>query len=1176
MHNSQEIQKAKEIILSVRGKSLSRDERKEKAVELAVLMLRQARLIETKKERRLRNELAKMMEDSQGKNFLIQMTDQAFRSKDSKRIVDQIQFLLQKYGVPKFLSQGQRFAMHVVSQVGSYFPKLFDKLTKYLIRERTASLILPANSKKLERHIKKRAAEGIKLNINHIGEAILGEEEAKRRLNVYLNDLANPSIDCISVKISAICSQINIVAFESTLELISSRLILLYRAAKENLNVENGKKVFKFVYLDMEEYRDLHLTVEAFKRVLEKEEFKSLSAGIVLQSYLPDSFLVQQELTIWAMKRVNQGGALIKIRLVKGANLAMEQVEASLKGWPPAPFDDKSLVDANYIRMIDYGTQIEHIKSAELAIASHNLLDIAYALVLISERQVEKYASFEMLEGMAEAIAKVVRELSGNLLLYCPVVSDEEFQNAVAYLVRRLDENTAPGNFLREAFSLNPKSENWKKQVELFYKSCDDAANLSFYPRRSQNRFLEEKFQDINTPFQNEADTDFSLPQNRSWAMKIVNDWSEKKLSQIPLNINGEFILTKNSKHKSSFEKGDLYSYSIADSQHIETAIQTAVSAVSSPLEVRARISILAKVAHYLRLERGNLIGAMILDNKKTVEQADVEVSEAIDFAEYYLRVMSDLNSIEEIKFSPKGVVLVASPWNFPCSIAAGGILSAFVTGNSVIFKPAEEAILVGFHLAKIFWKSGIPSEFLQFVVCEDEPIGSLMIKDPRINSVILTGATATAKTFLNLRPGIDLMAETGGKNAMIITSLADRDLSIKELCSSAFSFSGQKCSACSLAICEKEVYDDENFREQLKSAVASLKVGSAYHLDTKINPLIGKPNAALYYGLTELEEGEEWLLQPKQDEKNPDLWTPGIRLHAKPGSISHTVEFFGPVLTLMRADDLKQAIELANGTPYGLTSGLQSLDVREQQYWIKNIEAGNCYINRGITGAIVQRQPFGGCKESSFGPGLKAGGPSYLIQLMQSKDILFPKEQLSPRDDVKALATYLPNESIRDRSDFNIFQQSIGSYAFFFHHLFCQQTDVSLCRGQDNYFKYVPRKGMVFRILPNDALVDILRVIAAAKTCHTELEISASKKIKGLNVEVESDEAFLNRVREGKMKRIRLLQEPDDALKNALAISSCNVIHENVSSHGRIELLNYLREVAISIDYHRYGNLVR
>jgi RHH-type proline utilization regulon transcriptional repressor/proline dehydrogenase/delta 1-pyrroline-5-carboxylate dehydrogenase len=292
----------------------------------------------------------------------------------------------------------------------------------------------------------------VKVNLNHLGEAILGEEEAHRRLQIYLDDLARPEVECISIKISTITSQINLLAWDYTLDRLAERLRQLYRTAMNYQYSLDEKNHDKFVNLDMEEYRDLHLTVELFCKVLNESEFFHYSGGIVLQSYLPDAYSIQQELTQWAMQRVNLGGASIKIRVVKGANLAMEQVEASLHGWPQAPYTQKEHVDANFKRMVIFGCEPKHAQAVRLGVASHNLFDIAYALLTIHEKGVGEFVHFEMLEGMAPHIRRVVQILSKEMLLYCPVAQEEEFQNAVAYLVRRLDENTAPQNFLRHLF----------------------------------------------------------------------------------------------------------------------------------------------------------------------------------------------------------------------------------------------------------------------------------------------------------------------------------------------------------------------------------------------------------------------------------------------------------------------------------------------------------------------------------------------------------------------------------------------------------------------------------------------------------------------------------------------------------------------------------------------------
>jgi RHH-type proline utilization regulon transcriptional repressor/proline dehydrogenase/delta 1-pyrroline-5-carboxylate dehydrogenase len=264
-----------------------------------------------------------------------------------------------------------------------------------------------------------------------------------------------------------------------------------------------------------------------------------------------------------------------------------------------------------------------------------------------------------------------------------------------------------------------------------------------------------------------------------------------------------------------------------------------------------------------------------------------------------------------------------------------------------------------------------------------EERLGSRLVKNRRIAGVILTGAAETARRFLDWRPDLRLFAETGGKNSITITDLADRDQAVSDLIHSAFGHAGQKCSAASLGICEAAVYDDPEFRRRLRDAAASLEVGPADSAGVRIPPLIRHPGTELERALNHCEDGQKWLLKPRclDAEGSRRLWTPGIKLGVKRGSWFHQTECFGPILGLMRARSLDHAISLANAVPYGLTAGLQSLDEREIAHWLEHIDAGNCYVNRSITGAVVRRQPFGGWKASRYGPGAKAGGPRYVDQ---------------------------------------------------------------------------------------------------------------------------------------------------------------------------------------------------
>ncbi|MCB1113982.1 MAG: bifunctional proline dehydrogenase/L-glutamate gamma-semialdehyde dehydrogenase, partial [Chlamydiia bacterium] len=586
------------------------------APELAEKLLVAANADESYREKKQYQELSRMMEDEKGKIFLTALTDQCFRSLKSSRVADQICYLIDKYGIPKYPDAYKRLGLKVFRWFGKWLPGLFVPLTKSFVRHETSNLILPGEREKLSRHMERRRKEGVRINLNHLGEAILGEKEAKRRLDIYMDDLINPSVEYISVKISTIYSQISLTAREKTLTALSERFRNLLRAAKAHpFKTHEGKEVPKFVNLDMEEYRDLALTVELFIRVLSEPEFLNHSAGIVLQAYLPDSFGYQKRLTEWAIDRKKKGGAPVKIRIVKGANLAMEKVEGSIRGWPQAPFEDKSHVDANFKKMVDYAFIPEHADAVHIGVGSHNLFDIAYALILMHKNGIQGKVAFEMLEGMADPMRRAVQSVVEEMLLYCPAAKKEEFQNAVAYLVRRLDENTAPENFLRHAFGLKPDTPLWAVEKNKFFNALQDKKLLETYSRRTQDRLQPTQKLSGCCRFTNEPDTDFSLPQNQKWISEILEKAKREKVPKTPLVIGGK---------ERGLEK--------ATKEEVELSLSTAESAFlafkSWPYTKRANL--LRRIADNFRQHRGDLIQAMAMEASKTVQEADVEVSEAI------------------------------------------------------------------------------------------------------------------------------------------------------------------------------------------------------------------------------------------------------------------------------------------------------------------------------------------------------------------------------------------------------------------------------------------------------------------------------------------------------------------------------------------------------------------
>src|SRR5947207_3287150 len=487
-----------------------------------------------------------MMADPHGKQLTIALADQAFRSRRPERIADQLAYLLGRYGAPQYMDWWERVGLLVGGAMAHYLPSLVVPPIVSRLRHETQNVILPGEEEDLRRYLEERRRAGMRLNLNQLGEAILGETEAARRLEAYLALLARDDVEYISVKVSSVFSQIDLVAFRATVARVAERLRTLYRAAaKHRYRHPDGRVTPKFINLDMEEYRDLDLTVAAFREVLNEGEFAQLRAGIVLQAYLPDSHRVQRALTEWALARHARGGAPIKLRIVKGANLAMERIEAATHGWRQAPYETKAEVDANYKRMLEYGCRPEHAEAVHLGVASHNLFDIAYGLVLREAQHVEPWVEFEMLEGMANHQARAVQARAGGLLLYAPVVRAEDFHSAIAYLVRRLDENTAPENFLRHVFDLEPGSPEWLAERDRFLAAFEVKAGLSDGPRRAQDRRADARaspaLRPLAQPFTNDPDTDWTLAANRAWIDEVLGRWRERAPETVPLQIGGEY-----------------------------------------------------------------------------------------------------------------------------------------------------------------------------------------------------------------------------------------------------------------------------------------------------------------------------------------------------------------------------------------------------------------------------------------------------------------------------------------------------------------------------------------------------------------------------------------------------------------------------------------------------------
>ena len=1107
------------------------------------------------------------------KKFMVRMLDETSQIRDRKKLALRVKELIDQYGIPKFLSKSDHFLFWIYQKFG--YTNAFNWMTVPIIKRRlrsdTSRVIINASRPNLTKHLATRFEENIGQNVNLLGEVVLGNDEADKRYHSYIEALKEDDINYISVKISGIYAQTHALNYKECFPELVRRMSELYQTAIDYpYTDQNGVKKPKFINLDMEEYKDAHLTMKLFKEVLSLPQFKNYEAGIVVQAYLPDAWGFQSELLEFARKRVEEGGSPIKMRIVKGCNLDMENIVSDLRGWPNPVRKNKTEVDANYLHIIERGLLPENAKVLHIGMASHNLFTISYAYLLTEKYQTPKDCfCFEMLEGMANHVWRAQKKFGNHVILYTPVVKKEHFLNAISYLVRRMDENTAPDNFLTHSFSLKPNTKEWEALEQQFIAAYNMKDSLDHIPTRTQDRNKAYEGQEPQDELINEPDTDFDRFCNQEWVEKIFAKWKASGTTSLvrsedwgiwkpgdvlPTQIGDELVFNEDRvKYHDRSQEGDVLVCEMSRANKEQAAQILAIADEDAggwrKTSIEERHRIMYKAANILGEMRGDLNGAMCAITGKTIEEADVEVSEAIDYCRFYTTTMKKYSALTDIEMRSKGTILVLSPWNFPCAIPCGGVVAALASGNTCILKPATVAAPVAWLFAKAFWDAGVPKSALQVIIADREAT-PLLTSSPVIKHVILTGGTETAQSLQQNNPRKPLSAETGGKNVMILSAKGDRDHAIMNACRSAFGNAGQKCSACSILLVERSVYDSKGFMEKLKDCASSLKVGGVWNAGNIVGPMITNVNEKLEKAFT-LEAGEKWLIGPEFVDGKKYILKPTIKIGVKADSYTFRTELFAPLLAVTPFDSLEEAVEMVNSLDYGLTSGLQSLDEEEQKYWKAHIEAGNLYINRGITGAIVNRQPFGGMKMSAFGPGLKAGGPNYCSQFMHITD----------KD--------------TSETDYKL------SYAEWYEKEFKHARNIQpKIRGEQNVFRYLPlKRGMVLRLFGDETLEHIEMVQLASKTVGTPLTISMNSnhpladKFSGNRV-VENLAAFCESI--PKYERIRTISaDVPDIVFEAAINHNIHISQEKPVRNGRIELIHYIKEQSISNEYHRYGSQI-
>ena len=877
------------------------------------------------------------------------------------------------------------------------------------------------NIKQVIKTVERLRKEKMAFTIDLLGEAVITEAEAQSYLERYLelmqqlveaskNWSAIPAIDeadgevipkvQVSVKLTAFYSQFDPLDAKGSEERVSDRIRILLRRAKE---------LGAAVHFDMEQYAYKDITLSILKKLLLEEEFRQrTNIGITIQAYLRDSEQDTKDVISWLKER----GYPLTIRLVKGAYWDQETIKAAQKHWKQPVYNDKAATDANFETITQL--LLENHQYVYSAIGSHNVRSHSRAIAIAESLNVPRRRfELQVLYGMGDKVAKALVDRGYRVRVYCPY---GELLPGMAYLIRRLLENTANSSFLRQNLENRPIEELLAPPIVKDEKNSSTPNSIPnsslLTPNSIPNSSLPTPNSSLLTPnsipnshFLGAADTDYAQEEVRTKAAQAFQNVRQQLgKTYLPL-INGEYVNPPefvDSLNPSNFSEvvGKVGLISV---EQAEQAMQAAKAAFPGwkKTPAKQRADILRKAGDLMELRRAELSAWMVLEVGKPVKEADGEVSEAIDFCRYYADEIERLDEgvnydipgeTNRYIYQPRGIVVVISPWNFPLAIACGMTVAALVSGNCTLLKPAETSSVIAAKLTEILVDAGFPKGVFQYVPGKGSQVGAYLVNHPDTHVIAFTGSQEVGCRIYAeaaiLKPGQKHMkrviAEMGGKNAIIVDESADLDQAVVGIVQSAFGYSGQKCSAASRVIVLQPIYDA--FVQRLVEATKSLNIGEAELPSTQVGPVIDANARDRIREYIEKGKAEAQLALELPAPKQGYFIGPVIFSEVSPNAVISQEEIFGPVLAVIRVKDFQEALAVANGTNYALTGGLYSRTPSHIQQAQTEFEVGNLYINRNITGAIVGRQPFGGFKLS--GVGSKAGGPDYLLQFLEPRAV--------------------------------------------------------------------------------------------------------------------------------------------------------------------------------------------
>jgi RHH-type proline utilization regulon transcriptional repressor/proline dehydrogenase/delta 1-pyrroline-5-carboxylate dehydrogenase len=902
-------------------------------------------------------------------------------------------FAVDNQDIPAVMKWGAKGATGIGGKLAS---KVMSKTIRANIEGMAKQFIIGENTKQALKTLAKLRKDNFAFTIDILGEASVNEAEAEQYMNSYLdlldglkssytkwNNLDStgeldwghaPRIN-ISVKPSCLFSQAHPSDFEGSVAGICERIIPIFRKVRE---------MGGHLCIDMEQYAFKDITLECYRRIRSSEEFRDYpQLAVVLQAYLKDTDSDLSAMIEWSRSK----GLPISIRLVKGAYWDYETVIAKQNGWDIPVYVNKPESDIAFERQ---ATKIlENHDVCHFACGSHNIRTISAVMETAKKLDVpEERYEFQILYGMAEPVRKGLLNVAKRVRLYAPY---GDLLPGMAYLVRRLLENTANESFLRQSFAEEAEVEHLLEDPRLTLER-----ELKNRPAKKEGR---------KSVIQNEPFADFTKKSIRDGFSEAIAKVRSECGQVCPLFIGGREVLTDDRMDSVNPANPSEIIGQVCQAGRAE--IDMAMEAAGKAMEAwrdtppRERAELLLRAADIARKNIFELSAWQVLEVGKQWDQAYADVGEGIDFMEYYAREMLRLGAprrmgnapgeVNEYFYQGKGIAAVIGPWNFPFAISAGMTTAALVTGNCVLYKPSGPSSMIGSTISRVLREAGVPDGVFNFVPGRSSVMGDYLVEQPALSMIAFTGSKPVGLRIIEKAARVQegqkqikkVVAELGGKNAIIVDDDADLDEAVRAIIYSAFGYQGQKCSACSRVIVLEPIY--EKFVRRLKEAALSLAIGPSEDPANYMGPVVSEEAQEKIKKCIEIAKQEGEILVCRDDIDVPGYYAPLTIVESiRPEHRTAREEIFGPVLAVMKVKDFDQAIEWANATDYALTGAVFTRSPRNLEKARKEFRVGNLYLNRGSTGAIVERQAFGGFNMSGIGS--KTGGPDYLVQFMDPR----------------------------------------------------------------------------------------------------------------------------------------------------------------------------------------------